>query len=180
MSILERIQTAGQKKEEGNQLFRNGKFQRAAKKYEKAVDYVSQDGNYADEDEKIVKSLRVSCWLNGAASCLKLNNFGETINLCSKILDVESCNVKALYRRAQAYIGVEELLLAEVDIKKALEMDPQNKEVKLLQKYLKKHEAESNMRDAKLYKAMFSRKATDDSDQAKVKWPLLVNKVFQV
>lgn len=35
--------------------------------------------------------------------------------------------MKALYRRAHAYIEVAELLLAEVDIKKALEADPQNR-----------------------------------------------------
>lgn len=35
--------------------------------------------------------------------------------------------MKALYRRAQAYIGVAELLLAELDIKKALEADPRNR-----------------------------------------------------
>lgn len=46
-----------------------------------------------------------------------------------QILEVESCNVKALYRRAQAYMGVAELLSAEVDIKKALEVDPQNRYV---------------------------------------------------
>ncbi|KAK6116041.1 hypothetical protein DH2020_008310 [Rehmannia glutinosa] len=156
MSTPERIEAAGRKKEEGNQLFKNGKYQRAAKKYEKvpqAVDYVSQDGTYSDEDEKILKSLRVSCWLNGASCCVKLNNFGEAINLCS--------------RRAQAYIGVSELLLAEVDIKKALEVDPQNREVKLMQNNLKQLQAESNKRDAKLYRAMFSPESTDASIRTK-------------
>ncbi|PIN21099.1 FKBP-type peptidyl-prolyl cis-trans isomerase [Handroanthus impetiginosus] len=173
MSTAERIEAAGRKKEEGNQLFENGKYQRAAKKYDKAIDYVSQDGgSFTDnEDERVVKPLRVSCWLNAAACCLKLNNFREAINLCTKILDVESCNVKALYRRAQAYIGVAELILAEVDIKKALETDPQNREVKLLQKNLKQLQAESNKRDAKLYRAMFPAKSTDGSTAKRLKTP---------
>lgn len=34
--------------------------------------------------------------------------------------------MKALYRRAQAYINVADLDLAEIDIKKALEIDPNN------------------------------------------------------
>jgi len=42
------------------------------------------------------------------------------------VLDVEFCNVKALYRRAQAYIETGDFLLADVDIKKALVVDPQN------------------------------------------------------
>lgn len=36
-------------------------------------------------------------------------------------------NVKALYRRAQAYGNLADLELAEFDIKKALELDPDNR-----------------------------------------------------
>lgn len=35
--------------------------------------------------------------------------------------------MKALYRRAQAYIQLADLDLAELDIKKALEIDPNNR-----------------------------------------------------
>jgi FK506-binding protein 4/5 len=35
--------------------------------------------------------------------------------------------VKALYRRVQAYIQLADLELAEADIKKALEIDPNNR-----------------------------------------------------
>jgi FK506-binding protein 4/5 len=42
-------------------------------------------------------------------------------------LDIESTNVKALYRRAQASIQLTDLDLAEIDIKKALEVDPDNR-----------------------------------------------------
>lgn len=44
-----------------------------------------------------------------------------------QVLEIESTNVKALYRRAQAYINVADLDLAELDIKKALEIDPENR-----------------------------------------------------
>jgi tetratricopeptide (TPR) repeat protein len=44
-----------------------------------------------------------------------------------QVLELESTNVKALYRRAQAYIQLADLDLAEFDIKKALEIDPNNR-----------------------------------------------------
>jgi len=44
-----------------------------------------------------------------------------------QVLELESTNVKALYRRAQAYIELVDLDLAEMDIKKALEIDPDNR-----------------------------------------------------
>lgn len=43
------------------------------------------------------------------------------------MLELDGRNVKALYRRAQAYINLADLDLAEIDIKKALEIDPDNR-----------------------------------------------------
>ncbi|POO03711.1 Peptidyl-prolyl cis-trans isomerase, FKBP-type [Trema orientale] len=156
LSNHEKIKAAEKKKEEGNLLYKSGKYQRAAKKYDKATDYVSEEVSFGDDELKLAKALRLSCWLNGAACSLKLNDFQEAIRLCSKVLDVEFHNVKALYRRAQAYMGTADLLLADLDIKKALEADPQNREVKLIQRSLKQLQVESNKRDAKLYTNMFS------------------------
>lgn len=48
-----------------------------------------------------------------------------------QVLELDSRNVKALYRRAQAYIQLVDLDLAELDIKKALEIDPDNRSVSL-------------------------------------------------
>ena len=45
------------------------------------------------------------------------------------MLDLESTNVKALYRRAQAHMQLTNLDLAELDIKKALDIDPNNRYV---------------------------------------------------
>lgn len=44
-----------------------------------------------------------------------------------QVLELDSTNVKALYRRAQAHIHLVDLALAELDIKKALEIDPDNR-----------------------------------------------------
>ncbi|MBA0720740.1 hypothetical protein Golax_008345, partial [Gossypium laxum] len=159
----EKIEAAGKKKEEGNILFKDGNYQRAGKKYDKAVDYVSEDGLFQDDEQKQIKALRISCWLNGAACSLKLSDFWGAIQLCSKVLDFESHNVKALYRRAQAYMKTSDLISAEMDIKKALEADPQNREVKLLQKTLRQHQVESNKRDAKLFTNMFARMSKGSS-----------------
>uniref|UniRef100_A0A5B7C990 peptidylprolyl isomerase n=1 Tax=Davidia involucrata TaxID=16924 RepID=A0A5B7C990_DAVIN len=161
MSNHERIEAAGKKKEEGNILFKKGKYRRAGKKYDKAADYVSDDGSFGDDAQKLVKALRVSCWLNGAACSLKLNDFQGAIKLCSKVLDIEFYNVKALYRRAQAYMETADLHLAKLDINKALDADPQNREVKLIQKDLKQLQAESDKRDVKLYTNIFARMTKD-------------------
>lgn len=61
MNNQEKIEAAGRKKEEGNLLLKNGKYQRAGKKYNKAADCVSEDGSFVDDEQKLVKTLRVSC-----------------------------------------------------------------------------------------------------------------------
>ena len=43
------------------------------------------------------------------------------------MLELESTNVKALYRREQAYMELADFDLAEFDVKKALEIDPNNR-----------------------------------------------------
>ncbi|XP_020891758.1 70 kDa peptidyl-prolyl isomerase isoform X2 [Arabidopsis lyrata subsp. lyrata] len=155
MNNEEKIEAANRKKEEGNLLYKNQKYQRAAKKYNKAADFI-ETGKFEGDEEKQLKALRVSCFLNAAACSLKLKNFRETIILCSEVLDIEFQNVKALYRRAQSHIEVGDLISAEMDIKKALEADPENREVKSLYKTLKFAKAESDRRDAKLYANMFA------------------------
>jgi FK506-binding protein 4/5 len=124
---------------------------------EQAFKFVEYDSGFDDAQKKQGKSLKVTCNLNNAACKLKLKDYKEAIKLTTKVLELESLNVKALFRRAQAYIETLDLDLAEMDIKKALEIDPQNREVRLEYKVLKQKQVEQNKKEAKLYGNMFSR-----------------------
>ncbi|KAJ9697418.1 hypothetical protein PVL29_009300 [Vitis rotundifolia] len=157
MNTEEKIEAAGKKKEEGNVLFKAGKYARASKRYEKAAKYIEYDSSFGEEEKKQAKTLKVTCNLNNAACKLKLKDYKEAEKLCTKVLDIESRNVKALYRRAQAYIHLADLDLAEFDIKKALEIDPDNRDVKLEYRTLKEKMKEYNKKEAKFYGNMFAR-----------------------
>ncbi|KAM6542658.1 hypothetical protein CsatB_007105 [Cannabis sativa] len=126
MNTQEKIEAAGKKKEEGNALFKAGKYERASKRYEKAVSFVKYDSSFSDEEKQQAKVLKMTCNLNNAACKLKLKDYKQAEKLCTKVLDLDSKNVKALYRRAQAYIQLVDLDLVEIDIKKALEIEPDN------------------------------------------------------
>ncbi|KAF7825857.1 peptidyl-prolyl cis-trans isomerase FKBP62 [Senna tora] len=157
MNTEEKIEAAGKKKEEGNALFKSGKYARASKRYEKAVKFIEYDSAFSEEEKKQAKALKVACNLNNAACKLKLKEFKEAEKLCTKVLELESRNVKALYRRAQAYIQMADLDLAEFDIKKALEIEPDNRDVKLEYKTLKAKMKEYNKKEAKFYGNMFAK-----------------------
>ncbi|CAH1431957.1 unnamed protein product [Lactuca virosa] len=163
MITPEKIEAAGKKKEEGNMLFKAGKYEKASKRYEKGVKYIDYDASFSEEEKKQAKVLKVSCNLNNAACKLKMKEYKEAEKLCTKVLEMESRNVKALYRRAQAYINVGDLDLAEIDIKKALEIEPENRDVKMEYKVLKEKMREYNKKDAKFYGNMFAKLSGADS-----------------
>ncbi|KAG4131361.1 hypothetical protein ERO13_D09G201600v2 [Gossypium hirsutum] len=157
MDTPQKIEAAGKKKEEGNALFKAGKFERASKRYEKAVSFIEYDSSFNDEEKKQAKLLKVNCNLNNAASKLKLKDYKQAAKLCTKVLELDSGNVKALYRRAQAYMQLVDLDLAEADIKKALEIDPDNRDVKLEYRVLKEKIKEYNKKDAQFYGNIFAK-----------------------
>lgn len=157
MSTPEKIEAAGKKKDEGNALFKTGKYERASKRYEKAVKLIEYDSSFGEDEKQQAKLLKVTCNLNNAACKLKLKDYKEAVKLCTKVLEIESRNVKALYRRAQAYIHLVDLDLAELDIKKALEIDPDNRDVKLEYKVLKEKVKEYNRKDAQFYGNIFAK-----------------------
>lgn len=157
MNTEEKIEAAGKKKEEGNALFKAGKYLRASKRYEKAAKYIEYDNSFSEEQKTQSKTLKITCNLNNAACKLKLKDYKQAEKLCTKVLELESTNVKALYRRAQAYMNMADLDLAEFDIKKALEIDPNNRDVKLEYKALKEKVKEFNKKDAKFYGNMFAK-----------------------
>lgn len=157
MNTQEKIEAAGKKKEEGNVLFKAGKYQRASKRYEKAVGFINYDSSFNDEEKQQAKLLKISCNLNNAACKLKLKDYKEAVKLCTKVLELDSRNVKALYRRAQAYIQLVDLDLAEMDIKNALEIDPDNRDVKMENKLLKEKVKEYNRKDAQFYGSIFAK-----------------------
>ncbi|KAK6145136.1 hypothetical protein DH2020_021956 [Rehmannia glutinosa] len=100
MNTEEKIEAAGKKKEEGNALFKAGKYLRASKRYE-------------------------------------------------KVLELESTNVKALYRRAQAYMNTADFDLANLISKRHLNSTQTTA--------LKEKVKEYNKKDAKFYGNMFAK-----------------------
>lgn len=65
--------------------------------------------------------------------------------------------MKALYRRAQAYLGGQDLIEAELDIKAALAIDPANREVRILHQQWKRASAEYAKKEKQIFGNMFDK-----------------------
>lgn len=92
-----------------------------------AAKFVEFDHSFTDDEKHTANDLRLSCYLNNAACKLKLEEYSEASRLCTKVIELDPSNVKALFRRSQAYMKTSELEKAEADLKRALAIDPNNR-----------------------------------------------------
>ncbi|XP_021745836.1 70 kDa peptidyl-prolyl isomerase-like [Chenopodium quinoa] len=157
MDKQEKIEACEKKKQEGNALFKAGKFWLASKKYEKAVKCIEFNHNFSDEEKQQTKALLSSCNLNNAACKLKLEDYVGAATLCTKVLEIDQVNTKALFRRAQAYLHTSDLDKAEADSRRALTIDPNNRDIKLVYQMIKTKQKEHALYQAQLFGTMISK-----------------------
>jgi len=164
MSNQEKIEAALKTKDKGNEFFKDGKYKAAIKKYKKASSYVDYDHSFTDEEKAQAKPVRVTVHLNTAACNLKLKEYRTCIENCDKALKIEDNNVKALFRKGQALSALYDWEDAERVFNKALEIEPQNKEVQRELTLLKRKMAEQNKKEKIRYANMFARLSAEPQE----------------
>lgn len=157
LSVPEKFEKSNKRKLEGNEFFKQGKLDRALKKYQKALTYVNVEYDFkTDEDKAKSKEYKIPILLNMAQVNSKQQNYADAISNCEKVLDIDKNNIKALYRRGQAWMSLADFEKANADLLSAKELDPQNKEIATTLAALKKKVKEQEEKDRKLYASMFS------------------------
>lgn len=157
LTVAQKIEMAEGLKGRGNQALKAGNLGRARRLYEKVSGMLTMDTDFSEEEKVAARAIQTSTSLNTAAAALKQGKHRDCITECSKVLEKHSGNVKALYRRSQAYLEQGDMLEAETDLKNAILNDPENKDLSAALKRLKVRMKEANKKDAKLFGAMFSK-----------------------
>lgn len=134
LSEDEKVQRGQDRKEVGSNLFKQGRIELALERYKKVMDLFNYIDNFKEENKAKAKELKRLCDLNKAACHLKLKQHQDARRCCNNVLKDESENRKALFRRAQAAFGLYEYAECLRDIKRILELDPDNREAKVLYK----------------------------------------------
>jgi tetratricopeptide (TPR) repeat protein len=80
---------------------------------------------------------------------------------------MDGSNLKGLYRRGLIYMQLDEWDKAKDDFDRALEIDPDNKEVKRQVSLLNKKIALQNKKDKKIFGGMFEKFAKADEEREK-------------
>eukprot|EP00091_Calanus_sinicus_P025590 TRINITY_DN9837_c0_g1_i1.p1 TRINITY_DN9837_c0_g1~~TRINITY_DN9837_c0_g1_i1.p1 ORF type:complete len:251 (-),score=99.22 TRINITY_DN9837_c0_g1_i1:261-1013(-) len=104
-------------KEAGNEAFKKANYDDAIACYTKAIKKTK------DEFEK----QKAVYFKNRAACHLKLENFEDAVFDCDKSLELVPKDPKALFRRCQAYEGLDKIDAAYTDAKEVHNLDPKNK-----------------------------------------------------
>ncbi len=161
MTTAEKFEAFAKAKDEGNQLYRIGKWRRSLKKYKKAQGFVDSNYDMKDDEKVQAKGMKVISYLNMAACNLKLSEWKEAIQNCDHVIKEEKNNVKALFRRGQAYISLDQWQDAQRDLDTILEIEPENKEAKREIARLKRKRIEQDKKDRRVYARIFQKLASE-------------------
>lgn len=101
-------------KAEGNDLFKAGDYVGALEKYNSALKLT---------DEENHKAVLLN---NRAAANIKLRRYEDAVKDATEVLEMTPSDVKALYRRSQAYEALGKIDEAFRDARKVLHLDPKN------------------------------------------------------
>lgn len=155
----ERMEQAKLFKEKGTSYFKDSKFKLALKMYEKSLSFLS-----SSESEEC-KQFKLAVYLNKALCHQKLNQQDETKDACNEALNIDSKNVKALYRRGQSKLSLGDLERALEDFDAVREIEPENKaalnQVTICKQKIKVY----NEQQKKVFANMFTKFARSDKQR---------------
>lgn len=160
LSTVQMFERAKHYKQIGNKLFISKNIQFSFKKYSRALKYliVISDVLHKEHPEfnEEYKTLKGQVYLNMAACQLQFKGFSFVVENCSKALQLEPHNVKALYRRGLAYKQLKEYERSLEDFEKALQIEDSNDAVKKELSKVKSHLHNENSNMAKAMRKMFA------------------------
>ncbi|TVU08939.1 hypothetical protein EJB05_42367, partial [Eragrostis curvula] len=111
-------------KKQGNELHSRGQYADAAAKYK-----LAKDGLKNVPSSAATRALRLQCAMNLMACYLKTGQFYECVSEGSEVLACDPDNVKAYYRRGQAYKELGKPEAAVADLRKAHEIAPEDETI---------------------------------------------------
>eukprot|EP01065_Artemidia_motanka_P048520 TRINITY_DN782_c0_g1_i1.p1 TRINITY_DN782_c0_g1~~TRINITY_DN782_c0_g1_i1.p1 ORF type:complete len:614 (+),score=157.83 TRINITY_DN782_c0_g1_i1:55-1896(+) len=154
-----------ERRAQGNELFKAGKFERARKKYNRAVEFLEDVWDMDEPTREEAKQMRVPALTNLAAAELHCKMYRAVKISCTKALNIDGANRKAMIRRAKAHNGLNDWEKCREQIQQLFDQYPGDDEGKAelarLEKKIKVHEAQ----ERKKMRGVFDRIAAERQEE---------------
>ena len=95
-------------KDKGTDFFKQKKYELAANKYNKVIEFLEHEISLKDQKEEERVLILQAGRLNLAMCMIKMNNWIDARNLCDKVIEERPDNAKAYFRRGEAFIALNE------------------------------------------------------------------------
>lgn len=147
----DKIAEGNRLKDEGNRLVKSGELKKALKSYKTVFLYVNGliskdnqamakfagDGVITDEDDAVIKELKINTHSNIALCYSKLGQLDQVVDHCQRALALNPDHLKSLVRLGATQTLQGKVDLARTALLKAYELEPQNESVQRELKLLK-------------------------------------------
>merc|ERR1711861_42199 len=109
MSVDEKLEACAAMRTKGNDWFKKKDYERALRRYTKALEFVKDDWDFkTDEEKQKAKEAKLPCLLN-RAQCHLSNNDATSAKTDSKdALEIDGTSLKALFRHGSACLSLDE------------------------------------------------------------------------
>jgi len=156
MNAKEKLEAAELLKAKAGELFKEGKYESAAKKYAKVVDYMVTEVYEVTDDKERAEKMKLVGYLNQAACLLKLKEYKRSLEACEKALDTDESSEKGWFRKGQSLYGLGDFEPAIQAFARVLQINADNKEAAQHVALSKQKLKESHEKEKQLYSKMLS------------------------
>jgi len=175
-------------KEKGNTFFLQSNYSKALFQYNQAWLYLkgfnlikgdtsSSIQNLLSQGDKAAplspellaeaKALAVAVNLNMAACHLKTGRTDRAIEECNRSIELDKNNAKAYFRRGQAFKSLKDVDRSLEDLKKALQLAPNDRGIKAELSNVKKMENAQIAKQKRTFKGLFDKLAAEEESNEK-------------
>ena len=125
MTDEELFAEATKQKTLGNDKFKAKDYKEAVDMYNEAMESLDKMKSWDDNEE--MQKLRISCLQNASVCLNSIGHFGQTVDKCTKVIQIDKNAVKAFYLRSVAHTKLQNFEEALTDIKEAIKLSPSDK-----------------------------------------------------
>ncbi|XP_022108900.1 inactive peptidyl-prolyl cis-trans isomerase FKBP6-like isoform X2 [Acanthaster planci] len=158
------LEVANAERKAGNEAYEEKRTSKATSHYIKAIRLLENArlANQSEEDE--MRRVLLKLYLNMSICYIKQGHYTRALSNCTKALEIDPDNIKALFRRGQALLRSGEFDQARHWLSKAQKISPKNSAIEAELRQLGKVKAKFEQLDKMMYSRMFASANTTNKD----------------